>query len=609
MRSVRSTSALVVSVAAAWCCDAEAQAGGSNPIQAENARPGTTDWLIPDPNRHGISGYVNNTSYAPGATVRLFVGTGGAPFTYRVFRVGYYANAGGRLVLPTTTVLTNPGQPDPTVVDDRSDGAKLLLSGWHESSRFAIGDDWVSGVYVVRLRNANSGAESYAIFVVRATDPGAIVAVMPTNTWQAYNLWGGLSLYRDRRPHRNGIALTRGHSVSFLRPYKQGHGTGFFFSSERPLVHWLEQSGYPVSYATDRDVHFRRAVGARTKLVLLSGHPEYQSWQERAVYQGLRNRGISLAILGGNSFVTQARISSSGQVETVWRHRYLDPVKGSHATIRWELTGQAQNALTGTMDGAGGIGPLAAQGVNHWAWRGAGVANGRQIGPVRGNEQDGIVLNHSTPPTLEVLARAKGKNKLGHDRVADVTIVPGPGGTFVFNASQNWFPFHLAYPPYPGVDDPGDWVGKPYPHSSEVNPVMRRLTGNLIQRATGAVNQEPARPPRFRTLPYLSVRTPGPLHPVPIRHPIVVVWSGAPPGTLRVRIALDGRVVGVVSSARTTWTIPGVSSLGVHILRLTAVGQRGRVWQRTRRTFPGVVPNHPVFTVPSPYGSLWRAWG
>jgi hypothetical protein len=432
---------------------------------------------------------------------------------------------------------------------------------------------------------------------------------MPTNTWQAYNGWGGLSLYRDKRPHRPGIALTRAHQVSFLRPYKQGHGTGFFFSSERPLVHWLEKSGYPVSYGTDRDAHFKRLVGPRTKLVLLSGHPEYQSSSERNLYARLRNRGVSLAIFGGNSFVTQARITSNGKVETVWRHRYLDPIKGRFATIRWELTGQSQNALTGTMDGAGGIGPLAAQATNHWAWKGAGVANGRQIGPVRGNEQDGIVLNHSTPATLEVLARAKGKNKLGHDRVADVTIVPGPRGTFVFNASQNWFPFHLAYPPYPGVDDPGDWVGKPYPHSSEVNRVMRRLTGNLIQRATGVANREPARPPRFRTIPYLSVRTPGPLHPVPIRHPIVVVWSGAPPGTLRVRITLDGRFVGEVSAARTTWTIPGVRSLGVHMLRLTAVGQRGRVWQRTRRTFPGVVPNHPVFTVPSPYGPLWRAWG
>jgi hypothetical protein len=219
------------------------------------------------------------------------------------------------------------------------------------------------------------------------------------------------------------------------------------------------------------------------------------------------------------------------------------------------------------------------------------------------------VLNHSTPPGLEVLARAKGKNKVGHDRVADMTIIPGPGGTFVFNASQNWFPFHLAYPPYPGVADPGSWVGKPYPHSSEENPVMKRLTGNLVQRATGVANREPTRPHRFRTIPYLSVRTPGPSHPVPIRHPIIVVWSGAPPGTVRVRIALDGRLVGVVSAARSTWTVRGISSLGVHVVRLTAVGRRGRVVQRTIRTFPGVVPNHPVFTVPSPYGPLWRAWG
>jgi hypothetical protein len=594
-------------VISAGCGDAQAGATGPTPVEAENALAGTTDWLIPDPRRHGISGYVDDVSYAPGETVRLFVGSGGAPFTYRVFRMGYYGGDGGRLMAGPTTVAANAEQPESTVRDDTTDGAKLLLSGWHESASFTVPASWVSGFYLVRLRNSASGAESYACFVLRATDPAPVVAVIPTNTWQAYNVWGGLSLYRDRRP-RHGPLQTRAHQVSFLRPYKQGHGAGFFFTSERPLVYWLEQGGYPVSYATDRDAHFGRLAGPRTKLVVLSGHAEYQSFRERRLYEGLRNRGASLAIFGGNTFVTQARLSSNGTVETVWRKRALDPVKGRLATIRWELTGQSQNALTGTMDGAGGIGPLAAMATNHWAWRGAGVANGRLIGAVQGNEQDGIVLNRSTPPALEVLARAKGKNKLGHDRVADVTIIPGPRGTFVFNASQNWFPFHLSYPPYPG-QDPGTWVGKPYPHRSQVSAPIRRLAGNLIEHATGAPNREPARRPRFRTLPYLSVRTPGPLHPVPILHPIVVVWSGAPPSTLRVRIALDGRIVAEVSSARTTATIHGVSSLGTHMLRLTALGSKGRRFQRTRRTFPGVSPNHHVFVVPSPYGPLWRAWG
>jgi hypothetical protein len=614
MRSVGAVSALLATIVAVGSGVAAAGTPGPNPIEAnpievENALPGTAGWLIREPQRQGIAGYVDDVSYAPGATVRLFVASHGAPFSYAVFRMGYYGNTGGRLVGGPTAVPSSAGQPTPTVQDDRTDGAKLLLTHWHESARFTIPDDWVSGFYLIRLTNTLTGAETYAWFVLRAAAPAPVVVVIPTNTWHAYNHWGGLSLYRDKRGELpGGIVHTRAHKVSFLRPHVKGYGAGFFFRSERPLVHWLERSGYPVSYATDTDAHLDRLVGPRTRLVILSGHPEYQTLQERNVYLRMGRRGVSLAIFGGNSFVTQMRLSSNSQVATVWRHRALDPVKGRFATIRWELAGWNHNALTGTMDGAGGIGPLAAAATKHWAWKGANVANGRQLGPVSGNEQDGIVLNRSTPPRLEVLARAKGRNKSGRERVADVTIIPGPHRTFVFNGSQNWFTYYLAYPPYPGVV-PATWVAKPYPHASQVNAPIQRLAGNLIQRATGVPNREPARPPRFRTLPYLSVRTPGPYHLVPIGRPIVVVWSGVPPGTVRVRIALDGRVVAEVSAARSTWTIPGVGSLGRHMLRMTALDRRGNVVQRTRRTFPAALSSHPAFTVPSPYGLLWRAWG
>jgi len=146
----------------------------------------------------------------------------------------------------------------------------------------------------------------------------------------------------------------------------------------------------------------------------------------------------------------------------------------------------------------------------------------------------------------------------------------------------------------------GSWFG---------NPVARWIRFPASRRATGFPNQEPVRGQRFRTIPYLSVRTPGPFHPVPVNHRIVVVWAGAPPGTVAVRITLDGVVVGQVSAARSTWTIRGVHSFGVHMIRLTALARRGAVLQRSRRTFPAVTRNHPAFVVPSPYGPLWRPWG
>lgn len=586
---------------------AAAQSQGSTPIEVENARAGTTDWLVPAPSRREISGYVDDVSYAPGETVRLFVSSRGAGFSFQVYRMGYYGNTGGRLVLGPVDVATNAPQPRDIVKGDRTEGPKLLLSRWRGSARFTIPRDWVSGFYLVRLTNAANGAESYAHFIVRGTEPAPVVVVFPTNTWQAYNSWGGLSLYRDKRTPPPGVLRTRAHRVSFLRPSDKGHGAGFFWSSERPLVHWLEERGYPVSYASDRDTLLGRLVGPQTRLVILSGHAEYHSMTERDVYTGLERRGISLAIFGGNTFVTQARFTPSGDVMTVWRHRHLDRVKGRRATVRWELAGWPQNRLTGTMGGAGEIGPLAAVATNHWAWNGAHVANGRLLGPVLGNEQDGIVLNPSTPRRLEILARAKGELRRGHARIADVVLIPGRRGTFVFNGAQNWFPRHLSYPPYPGVDA-ANWIGRHYPESSQATEPMRRLADNLISRATGLPNREPSRPPRARVLPHLSIRAPSPTQRLPVGRPIVVLWSSVPSGTRAIRIYVDGRRQASVSSARTTATVPGVRAPGYHRLDVIAAGRGGRVLKRSRALLTVVARRNKVFRVWSPYGLLWRAW-
>ena len=63
---LRTLGAVGATVISAGCGDAQAGATGPTPVEAENALAGTTDWLIPDPRRHGISGYVDDVSYAPG---------------------------------------------------------------------------------------------------------------------------------------------------------------------------------------------------------------------------------------------------------------------------------------------------------------------------------------------------------------------------------------------------------------------------------------------------------------------------------------------------------------------------------------------------------------
>ncbi len=119
------------------------------------------------------------------------------------------------------------------------DPATLLIQcNWTPGYTLTTQTSWTSGIYLAVLTNAQS-YHNNIIFVVR--DDSRVAALLyqqPVNTYQAYNSWGGSSLYSS----------PRGYKVSFDRPY-QDDGTGdFLILGENNFVHWLEMSGYDVTY-------------------------------------------------------------------------------------------------------------------------------------------------------------------------------------------------------------------------------------------------------------------------------------------------------------------------------------------------------------------------
>jgi hypothetical protein len=233
----------------------------ANPIVAENAKPGTTAWIVRSPNQRAIAGYVDRMSYLPGAQVTMFVDTHGDNFTYRVYRMGWYGGLGGREVLDHSTPLPGMNQPRYTVQPP----GHYLSSHWSPTARFAIPTDWVSGFYLIVLRDQRSGARSYECFTLRSPDPAPVVVEFQTDTWTAYNNWDGYSAYY------------RSQRISENRPWSHGGGSSKFFLYDMPLVEFLERLGYPVSYATNVDLGAGRIAGPSTRLLIESGHPEYHS--------------------------------------------------------------------------------------------------------------------------------------------------------------------------------------------------------------------------------------------------------------------------------------------------------------------------------------------
>ena len=106
------------------------------------------------------------------------------------YRIGWYQGYGARLVAKLGRARgVVQAQPSftPTV--------NMIECHWRETLRFDVGDDWPSGYYLLKLI-ASNGYSQWVPLVVRDDSSRAAVLVQSSvTTWQAYNLWGGYSLY------------------------------------------------------------------------------------------------------------------------------------------------------------------------------------------------------------------------------------------------------------------------------------------------------------------------------------------------------------------------------------------------------------------------------
>lgn len=281
----------------------------ANPIVAENCQPGSDGWIIS--NYLGdIEGYAAQPSVNKGERLGLFVNTDAPRFDMYVFRSGYYGGLGGRLL---ETIQDVPGISQPECA--RADDTGLrTCSTWRESYSLIIKEDWVSGIYIIKLVRPDTGGENYIQFVVRSdASRSQILYQQSITTNQAYNYYGGKSTYSYNSGTCPTVALApRAVKVSFNRP--EAH-PGFFapenikntyFRAEYPMVRWLEQNGYDVTYSTNMDTHRSGKPGATNlllnhKVFLSVGHDEYWSQEMRDAIMAARDAGVHLGFFSANT--------------------------------------------------------------------------------------------------------------------------------------------------------------------------------------------------------------------------------------------------------------------------------------------------------------------
>lgn len=294
-----------------------------NPIVTENALPGnpSSEWDITGAGDLTIQGFATDLSVDNGSTVQFKINvTDGASYNVKIYRLGYYQGNGARLITDLGN-FTGTIQPAPLV-----DAVAGLVDcgNWSVSTSWAVPFNAVPGIYIAKLtRNDNNGA-SHIAFVVRDDASSAPLLFQTSDaTWQAYNVYGGNSLYVGSTAFPSGHAV----KVSYNRPFITRNGGGgsgasedWLFHAEYPMIRWLERNGYNLNYATNIDAARNPNLMQNHQVFMSVGHDEYWSKEQRDNITAARNNGKHLAFFSGN--------------EVYWKTRWENSIDGSNTPWR-----------------------------------------------------------------------------------------------------------------------------------------------------------------------------------------------------------------------------------------------------------------------------------
>ncbi len=363
-----------------------------NPIVDENRKPGTTDWQISNPatNRE-IEGFASWTFIDPGQSINIFVNTAEPSYQLEVFRLGWYGGAGGRRIFGPVTL---PGTQQVIPLPDPETG--LIECRWTNPFRLQTRSDWTTGVYLVKL-TSQSGKGRYVPFTLRNGPRfSQLLFQNSVTTYQAYNNWGGKSLYEYNST--DGIAAVK---VSFNRPYADGRGAGELFQWELSMLRFLEREGYDVEYCTNMTTHRSSSLINNHRAFLSVGHDEYWSAEMRQNVTTIRDQGIHLGFFGANACYWQIRMEPSpltGQPRRTmvcYKDRFQeDPLFGvdnNRVTTLWRdpLVNKPEEQLIGVQFDFYPVNTdLVVENAQHFIFQGTGLGNGDHLPGLLGYEAD-----------------------------------------------------------------------------------------------------------------------------------------------------------------------------------------------------------------------------
>ena len=446
-------------------------------IYEENLNPGTKDWKIAHFAKGQIEGFPSSPSVPQGGTIDFMVNTASPQFILQVFRLGWYGGLGGRAM---TSPQTLPGTPQPSPLFDPNTG--LIECPWTSSYSLQIPTSWMSGIYLAKLTTSDTGVEAYIVFVVTNPESSSkLLYDVPLFTYQAYNQWGGKSLY-------NGSDGQRGYKVSLRRPYDNGYGAGLLFEFDIDDIRFLEKHGYDVSYETDLDLHLSAIDLTRHMAWVVMAHPEYWSRPMRDAVTSARDAGIHLGFFSANEMTWQVRVETSpftgvpNSTIVCYKSALLDPDAQDPSTENLTTTewrkppvNEPEELVTGASYDEGlvsGTADLVVADGSSWVFAGTGLSTGAHIANLIADETNEV--HGWGPPNTITVAHSPVILQAGPatpQRFSDMTWYQANSGAIVFEAST----LHLG------------WGLEPFTASHNLadpnaNAAVQQIVGNVLAR-------------------------------------------------------------------------------------------------------------------------------
>lgn len=254
-------------------------------------------------------GYCTPQSVFPGQTIDFHVSSS-VDYSVKFLRLKGLIGISDALPANPLYLLT-PQLKYPALFRAAPVGASSKGCNWPVSFTFTVPGNSRSDIYAAECTGMD-GVVSYIVFIVKPPPQrrSSIAVLANTNTWNAYNDWGGNSRYTD--------PYTQNLETSFQRPnpYTSPFMAFTYLNpchltrAELWVLKWLTAAGYSVDVYADQDFHSGITDFNNYKGLILSTHPEYWTKQMFDHLVDYLGHGGKLLYLGGNGIFEEIKYDS-----------------------------------------------------------------------------------------------------------------------------------------------------------------------------------------------------------------------------------------------------------------------------------------------------------